>query len=59
MKQEFTKYKVIDTFTGKTETVVNSTSNSFEVTQSKLTEAGIDCSNWFTAENFKKRFNHL
>ncbi len=50
---------VIDKQTGKTETVVNQTSNSLEVTQSKLTKEGINCTNWFTKENFNKRFTTL
>jgi hypothetical protein len=49
--------KVKDNKTGKDEVVLETTSNSYLVTQTKLTDKGINCSNWFTEAEFKKRFN--
>lgn len=51
--------KVKDKQTGKIETVINKTTNSFLVTQTKLTENGINCDNWFTEADFNKRFEIL
>ncbi len=48
---------VVDSHTGKTETVVNATANSYEITQTKLTDAGINCTQWFTEKEAEKRFN--
>lgn len=50
------KEEVIDMQTGNIETVVNKTSNSFEVTQTKLSAAGINCTQWFEEKEFLKRF---
>lgn len=49
--------KIKDKKTGKIEIVINKTSNSFEVTRSKLTEAGVNCTNWFTERDFKDQFD--
>lgn len=48
--------KVKDKITGKIETVFEQTSNSYLVTQTKLTERGVNCTNWFEEGTFKKRF---
>lgn len=48
--------KVFDTKTGKEETVIQQTANSYLVTQSKLTDRGINCDNWFEEKKFKERF---
>ena len=50
------KEEVIDTKTGKTECIVNKTSNSIEVTQTKLTSAGINCTQWVEEKKFNERF---
>jgi hypothetical protein len=47
---------VKDKKTNKIETIVDKTSNSYLITQSKLTDKGINCSNWFTDRDFKDRF---
>lgn len=49
--------KVIDT-TGKIEIILSKTINSIEVSQSRLSDKGINCSNWFTKEGFNKRFKY-
>jgi len=48
--------KVKDIKTNKTETIIERTSNSFRVTQTKLNKEGINCTNWFTQQEFEKRF---
>ena len=48
--------KVLYKRTGKIETVTDRTDFSFLVTQSKLKETGINCSQWFHKEEFEKRF---
>lgn len=48
--------EVIDTVTGKKEVVLETTSNSFLVTQTKLTDKGINCTQWFSDKDFTKRF---
>jgi hypothetical protein len=47
---------VKDKTTGKVEVVLDTTTNSYLVTLSKLTEAGINCSQWFTEKEFNTRF---
>lgn len=47
---------VKDKITGKVEVVLDTTTNSYLVHQSKLTEAGINCSQWFTEKEFNTRF---
>lgn len=37
-------------------TVIDTTLSSVRVFINKKTEQGIDCSNWFTNENFERRF---
>jgi hypothetical protein len=51
--------KVKDKRTNKEEKVIDKTINSFCVTQSKLTENGINCTQWFTEQDFYKRFDIL
>lgn len=51
--------KVKDTKTGKIEVVKERTTNSYLVTQTKLTERGISCDNWFTEKDFNDRFKIL
>ncbi len=48
--------KVKDIKTGKIETVIERTSNSFRVTRTKLTKEGVNCTNWFTQQEFEKSF---
>lgn len=48
--------KVKDKKTGKEEVVLKTTTNSYLVTQTKLTDEGINCDNWFTEKDFKERF---
>jgi hypothetical protein len=47
---------VKDKITGKVEVVLDTTTNSYLVTLSKLTGAGINCSQWFTEKEFNNRF---
>jgi hypothetical protein len=51
--------KVKDNITGKIETVIQTTTNSYLVTQTKLTDKGINCDNWFDENTFKKRFEKI
>jgi hypothetical protein len=51
--------KVKDKITGKIETVIQTTSNSYLVTQTKLTNKGINCDQWFEEKEFKKRFEEI
>jgi len=51
--------KVTDTKTKKTETVLETTSSSYLVTQTKLTKKGINCTQWFFEEDFNKRFKKI
>lgn len=51
--------KVKDKITGKIETVLEKTSNSYLVTQTKLTDKGVNCDNWFEEGAFKKRFEEV
>lgn len=51
--------KVLDKHTGKEEVVIKQTYNSYLVTQTKLTERGINCTNWFEYKAFNKRFTIL
>lgn len=51
--------KVKDKQTDKIEILISKTTNSYLITQTKLTEKGINCNNWFTEEVFKKRFEIL
>ena len=55
MKLDLIGAKIKDLETGKIESIINTTSNSVEITQTKLTEHGINCSQWF--EYGDKRFN--
>jgi len=48
--------KYLDTKTGKFEELIDVTSNSYCITQSKLTDKGIDCTNWFSEKDFHSRF---
>lgn len=48
--------EVLDKRTGKTEQVLDKTSNSFLITQTKLTDAGINCTQWFTDKEFERQF---
>lgn len=41
------------------EKIVNKTSNSIEVTRTKRTSEGVDCTQWFTWNDFQKKFKHL
>lgn len=51
--------KVKDKETSKIETVINKTTNTYLVTQTKITKKGINCDNWFTEKDFKDRFEIL
>jgi hypothetical protein len=51
--------KVKDKQTGKIETVIDKTINSFCVTRTKLTEDGINCTQWFTQGDFYKKFEQV
>lgn len=46
----------VDADTGKAEKVLEVTSSSVLVTRSKLSEKGIDCVNWFSINDFNKKF---
>lgn len=37
-------------------TITDKTSNSIEVFHTKVTKHGINCKNWYTIEEFNKRF---
>jgi hypothetical protein len=37
-------------------TVIDTTNSSIRIFINKKTEQGVDCSNWFTNENFERRF---
>jgi hypothetical protein len=47
---------VLDKSTNKRERVVNKTINSICITQTKLSEKGINCTQWFTDLDFKRKF---
>lgn len=49
---------VIDT-TDKIEVILDKTNNSIEVSQTKLSDKGINCSNWFTKGDFNRRFKYI
>lgn len=49
-------FTVISKRTGKTELLIETTVSSFNVTQTKTTNKGIDCTQWFTEEDFNKWF---
>ncbi len=51
--------KVRDKQTIKIETVIDKTINSFCVTRTKLTEEGINCTQWFTQGDFYKKFEEI
>ena len=53
--------KVKDTITGFIETVIEKTSSSWNITQTKRTIKGINCTNWFdmTLKENKNRFQVL
>jgi hypothetical protein len=44
--------KVKDKRTGKFERIVDKTNNSFCITQAKLSKYGINCTQWFTEQEF-------
>lgn len=48
-----------DLHTGKEETVIDATENSIHMTQTKLKDEGINCSQWFTDKDFEKQFRVL
>lgn len=48
---------VIDKKTKKVEKVLDRTKNSFLVTRTKISDRGINCDQWFTDGDFKKRFS--
>lgn len=48
--------KVLDKKTGKEEAVVGVTSNSYNITRTKTSEKGINCTNWFDEKRFKENF---
>lgn len=50
---------ILDTKTGKMETMIQRTMNSYCVTQKRLTKEGIDSTNWFNEADYKKRFKIL
>ena len=49
---------VLDKITKVEETVVNVTDTSVEITRTKLTKKGINCTNWFSfdSKSFKEKF---
>jgi hypothetical protein len=49
----------IDKKTGKLEAMLEQTKNSYLMSQSKLTERGIDTKNWFDQKRFDERFQEL
>lgn len=51
--------KVKDNITDKIETVIKTTTNSYLVTQTKLTDKGINCDQWFEEREFIKRFEKI
>ena len=51
--------KVKDKETEKIEKVLKKTSNSYLVSQTKLTSKGINCDQWFDEREFKKRFEEI
>lgn len=48
--------QVKDTDTGMIEKILETTSNSILVTQTKLSIHGINCSNWFIKKDFDNQF---
>lgn len=48
--------KLRDKRTGKASHVVNKTTNSVEAYLAAVGVEGINCNQWFTFEDFKKRF---
>ena len=50
---------ILDKETGKIEKILNRTSNSYLITQTKLTSDGINCDHWFTERAFLERFHTL
>lgn len=53
--------RVLDNKTGKEEIIKQKTSTSWLITQTKLTDNGINCDNWFdmTLKENKQRFQLL
>jgi hypothetical protein len=49
----------IDKKTGKLEVMLECSKNSYLMSQSKLTERGIDTKNWFDEKRFDERFRGL
>ncbi len=56
IKIVYTMNQYIDTYTGKVETLLDKTSNSYLMTQTKLTDKGVDCTHWFNQRDFTERF---
>lgn len=50
---------VLDKRTNKKETLIEATVSSFNITQTKPTKEGINCTQWFTEESFNKFFKFL
>lgn len=48
--------KVRDIETGKIEIIKDATDSSVLITRTKLSEAGINCDNWFEKQKFYKSF---
>jgi hypothetical protein len=60
MESTFTNtMQVLDKRFNKKETIIETTVSSFNVTQTKKSEKGINCTQWFTEENFNKIFKFL
>lgn len=51
--------QVFDTLTFKIECIIDRTSNSILISQSKMSRNGISCNQWFTETDYKKRFSDL
>lgn len=50
---------VLDKRFNKKEKIVETSISSFNITQTKKSEKGIDCTQWFTEENFNKIFKFI
>lgn len=51
--------KYLDTKTKKIETLLDKTSSSFLMTQTKLSNKGINCDHWFSFKDFNERFKKI
>ena len=47
---------ITDQETGKEEKILEVTSNSYLVSQTKTNDKGINCDQWFDEKSFNKRF---